>query len=314
MRLLVIGAGGQVGDAVARRAMAAGHAVIGTHQTRTPTDVPSEPLDKSDEGAVHRLVGRVHPDAIVDTAALHNVDFCEQHPDDARRVNVEGTRIVAAASAAVGARFVFVSTDFVFDGRGSPPYDETEPTHPLSVYAASKVEGERAALASGSASIVVRPSVIYSWVSPDRRGSSASGKPLNFAAWLVDQLVGQRATRIVTDQIASPTLADDLAGAILALIDAKASGVFHTAGATSLSRYEFAVRLGHRLGLDTRLVTPITTADLQQVAPRPLNSSLRSTRLRSASGYAMMPIAAALDSFAKEFQSAPPPGFTPGTS
>ncbi len=204
------------------------------------------------------------------------------------------------ATSEINSKFIFISTDFVFDGRFAPYTEESLP-NPESVYAISKLEGERAALSRNENSVVCRPAVIYSWVPTGQTSSSSSGKPLNFGAWLVSQLQARKEVRIVTDQVTSPTLADDLAQAILKLAEStKAKGVFHTAGATSISRYDFSVKVSEKFGFDTNLVRPIDSSQLKQVAKRPLNSSLISNRIKNETGYEMMSIEKALDIFASQ--------------
>ena len=298
MKVLVIGAGGQVGEKVGAAFGKEGYITIGAYKSRKPSSsfVESYSLDKVDQEKVESLVSRVKPDIVVDTAAMHNVDYCETHPEEANAINHLGTANVARSSSKAGAKFVFISTDFVFDGKRAP-YDEESTPNPESVYAKSKLDGERASLSLNENSIVCRPAVIYSWVSSQDSSSSSSGKPLNFGAWLVNQLKNKKEVRIVTDQITSPTLADDLASAIFALSrDNSAKGVFHTAGATSLSRYDFSVKVAKKFNLDTNLVHPIYSSSLKQVAKRPMNSTLVSNRL-SKFGYKMMEVDEALDRF-----------------
>lgn len=301
MRVFVIGIGGQLGNKLAGYAWSDGFEVYGGHMSRSWSEGlhHSVPFDKTDKDSVSKTLSGLRPDIVIDTGALHNVDYCETHPDESMAVNATGTLNVAEACAREGSRLVFVSTDFVFDGKGAPYTEEANP-NPLSVYARSKLLGERNTLAN-RANVVVRPSVIYSWVQASKmHQASASGKPLNFAAWLVSQLNVRKPVDIVNDQVASPTLADDLAHAILAIIKSGRTGLFHTAGVTPLSRYEFSVRIARRLGLDESLVHAIPSSKLKQAAKRPSNSSLISDRIRRETGHTMMSIDQALDSFASE--------------
>ena len=304
MKLLIVGAGGQVGTKLARRAKSQGSTVYGAYRTRKPSvmlDGKAE-LDKTNINQVVSVLGTFQPDWVVDTGALHNVDYCESHPEEAMAVNARGSRNIAEECCRLNARLVFISTDFVFDGIEAPYTEESRP-NPLSVYARSKLEGEANALeANPNNTCVVRPAVIYSWASQEIDASSSSGKPLNFGAWLVSQLAANKDVNIVEDQITSPTLADDLAGAILALLASSRGGVFHTAGTTPLSRYQFSVELARKMGYETSLVHPILTATLKQVAKRPPNSSLISEKLRRGVGYSMMGITEALDVFKAQAQ------------
>ena len=307
MKVLVVGAAGQVGRSLVQQAATGGDEVVATYNSRRPT-VPAaavEALDKTDAARCTEVIGRHRPELVVDTGALHNVDYCEGHPEEALRVNRDGTRFLAEAAASVGARFVFVSTDFVFDGRKSGPYVESDPPKPESHYAESKLAGERAALAASPDNLVVRPSVIYSWLDSRTRAESSSGKGMNFGTWLVEEVGHGRPVRIIQDQVASPTLAEDLAAAILALVRAGAHGTFHAAGATPATRYDFSVELVRRVGLDPAHVRPVQTAELNQKARRPVNSSLSSDYLAQVSGYRTLSLPSALDRFAQAFSDDP---------
>jgi len=306
LKLLVVGAGGQVGEKITRLAIAQGHEVYGTYKSRVPVVdgiSKSYALDKTSKDQVSKVVEDANPDVLIDTGALHNVDYCESHPEEAMAVNRDGTAYLSAACNEIGGKFIFVSTDFVFDGQNAP-YTEEDKPNPLSVYARSKLEGERAALSANKNTAVCRPAVIYSWVPLSNTGSSSSsGKPLNFGAWLVSQLFANKEVKIVRDQITSPTLADDLAGAILAIAKSSATGVFHTAGATPLSRYDFSVKVANSLGLNSSLIQPIDSSQLKQLAKRPLNSSLISNRIRDKVRYNMLSVDEALRIFAEQSRS-----------
>jgi dTDP-4-dehydrorhamnose reductase len=338
LKLLIIGVGGQLGSKLVEKAAEEGeYSIYGAFNTRPPSPSSSKlltgsfQLDKSNFDQVRQVVSKVKPDAVIDTGALHNVDYCETHEQEAFMINVDGTRNLARACRSVGSTtFVFVSTDFVFDGeRGL--YSEDDEPNPLSVYARSKLEGEKLAFKENPEnSIVVRPAVIYSWVDQTSNGekeesgkkmnkkkereekrssglmaspsssSTSSGKPLNFGAWLVSQISSGKEVKIVGDQITSPTLADDLAGAILAILKSgKRSVIFHTAGATPLSRYDFSVKLAEKLRLDTNLIHKISSDQLKQVAKRPKNSSLLSDKIKRETGYEMMDIDRALEAFVR---------------
>jgi dTDP-4-dehydrorhamnose reductase len=306
MKVLVVGSAGQVGRSLVRKLAERGDTPIATFNSRRPSvSGIVEPLDKTDAAAGRAVLERHRPDVVVDTGALHNVDYCELHPEEAFRVNRDGTRYLAEGARSVGARFVFVSTDFVFDGTKQGPYVESDPPVPASIYAESKLAGEAATIGASSENVVARPSVIYSWLDTRSRQESSSGKGTNFGTWLAEEVAHARPVRIIQDQVASPTLAEDLAGAILALVDHRAAGVFHTAGASARNRYEFSVELVRRIGLDPSLVHPVRTADLNQKAKRPANSSLASDQLARVTGYRTMDLAAQLDRFARAVRDDP---------
>ncbi|MCI4331478.1 MAG: NAD(P)-dependent oxidoreductase [Thermoplasmata archaeon] len=306
MRVLVVGAGGQVGRRVCALAVGRSHQVFGTFRSRPPA-LPADaqaPLDKTDASAVRERFERFRPELVVDTGALHQVDYCEQQPEEAHRVNEEGTRHLAEAADAASARFVYVSTDFVFGNDGRSLRTEDDPTGPISVYGASKLAGERAALRACSETVVARPSVIFGWNDPSGPTSS-SGKNLDFGTWVVDQLRRGLPLRIVHDQVASPTYSEDLALAILRLGESKRTGVYHTGGATRCSRYEFTVRLAAAAGFGSETIEPVRTAELHQLAQRPSDSSLDSGKLMRELGHRTMGLEESLPRFADALRSGP---------
>jgi len=300
MRLLVIGGGGQLGTKIVEQARDR-FELYATYLTRRPLLNQSNifQIDKTNREEVLALLRKVKPQVVIDTAALHNVDFCETHRDEAKLANSEGTRYVAEACRDQNARMIFISTDYVFDGvRGN--YTENDETNPINYYGTTKLEGERAVAQICSNHIVARPSVIYGYVSSTQRESS-SGKPLNFAMWLAQKLRNNEPVKIVNDQYSSPTLADDLGEALLRLAESEKTGVYHMAGKTRLNRYEFAVKIAQKLDFDEKLITPIETSQLKQLARRPMDSSLRVEKIERDLESGMLTIDEALDRFREQF-------------
>ncbi|MDQ6725352.1 MAG: dTDP-4-dehydrorhamnose reductase [Actinomycetota bacterium] len=258
MRVLLTGARGQLGQELEAVFASSGDRVTAADQAT---------FDLADRDAVLQAVAAVAPDAIVHAGAWTDVDGCEREPDRAYSVNALGTRHVAEAARAGGARVLYVSTDYVFDGRGDRPYHEWDATDPLSVYGRSKLAGE-AALGPGDT--VVRTS----WV------CGRHGK--NFVKTILGRAVeGQRLT-VVDDQHGCPTFADDLAGMIRHLVVARRPGVFHVTNQGPTTWYRFARDVVEAAGLDVELVQPITTAEMQppRPAPRPEFSVLDNAALR----------------------------------
>jgi len=235
-------------------------------------------LNKCDRSATLAIVKKIKPDVVIDTAALHNVDYCETHPDEAWRVNVEGTRNVADACKETGAKMIFISTDYVFDGKKGF-YNEKDAPNPLHYYAKTKLEGEKVVREAGIDYAIARPSVIYGWNSSEQAGlRSSSGKSINFVIWTINKLNGKEEIRIVTDQYSSPTLADDLAEALLALSRSKRQGIYHTAGKTCINRFDFAKKIAEIFELDESLIKPVTSDVFKQVAERPKRCCLDASK------------------------------------
>jgi dTDP-4-dehydrorhamnose reductase len=302
MRLLVIGGGGQLGTKIVEQARDR-FEVYATYLTRKPLLNQSNmfQIDKTNREEVSTILRKIKPQIVIDTAALHNVDYCETHRNEAKLANLEGTKYVAKACNDQNARIIFISTDYVFDGvRGS--YTEDDETKPINYYGTTKLEGERAVAQICSNHIVARPSVIYGYV-PSTQRESSSGKPLNFAMWLAQKLKNNEPAKIVNDQYSSPTLADNLGETLLGLAESEETGVYHTAGKTRLNRYEFAVRIAQKLDFDEKLIAPIETSQLKQLARRPMDSSLKVEKIENDLRMRMLTIDEALNRFREQFLS-----------
>ncbi len=263
MRTLIIGASGLVGGAL--RAEFPG--ALGTYFRAAASGL--EPLDITDAGAVERLVKRVAPELILLPAAQPNVDRCELEPEESARTNVEGTRHVAEAAAAAGARLVFFSTDYVFDGQGGP-YAPDAPPHPINVYGRHKLEAERIVARTVANHLVVRACGVY--------GYQPSGK--NFVMALARLGAARDPMRVPSDQWGTPTLAESLAAAVRELVLAGHRGIVHPVGPDYLTRIDFARLAAAAFGYDPGFLQPVTTPELRQPAARPLRGGVdnRSTQ------------------------------------
>lgn len=301
MKILVIGGGGQLGSKLIEQAKDK-HEVYATYVTRLPKldSAKIYKLDKTDYIEVQKVFEKVKPELVVDTAALHNVDYCETHKDEAWKINVEGTRNIAKECRKYNAKLVFISTDFVFDGKKGN-YSEEDQPNPINYYGITKLEAEKTVNQTCENHVIVRPSVIYSWIS-EAQATSISGKPLNFAMWLIQKLLNNEEVNIVTDQYTSPTLADHLAETILKLGEQDKVGVYHVAGKNRLNRYEFSVKLAEKLSLNRDLIKPITSDKLKQIAKRPKDSSLNVSKVEKELGLKMLTIDEALDIFSRKFK------------
>lgn len=267
MRLLVTGAGGQIGQDVVATAAAAGDDV---------TACGHRDLDVTDRDAVLGALTTVRPDAVVHAAAWTAVDACEDDPARAFAANALAVRWVAEGCARVGAHLVHLSTDYVFDGTLERPYREWDATGPLSVYGQSKLAGEQEALLLGPAATVVRTS----WVC-GRHGPNVVSTVRRLAA----ERSGQAgALTFVDDQRGCPTFAADLAPMLRRLVLDRRAGLHHVTNQGAVSWYEFVVEILAAAGEDPAMVRPISTSELQPArpAPRPASSVLDNAVLRAA--------------------------------
>ena len=270
MKLLVIGGSGLLGYKVAKMASNE-HETFLTYNYRSIQieGCTALKLDKCDRKAVFELLEKIKPDVVIDTAALHNVDYCETHPEEAWKVNVEGTRNVAEACKKIDAKIIFISTDYVFDGTKGY-YTEEDTPNPLSYYAKTKLKAEKIIQSLDVNYIIARPSVIYGWNPNEVSGlKSSSGKSVNFVVWALQKLEKGEEIKAVTDQYSSPTLADNLAEALLVMASSEKQGIYHTAGKDCVNRYEFTLKIAEVFGLDKSLIKPVTSEIFKQVAKRP---------------------------------------------
>jgi len=227
-------------------------------------DFPYFQLDITDAHAVSNLVADIRPEAVIHTAAFTAVDACETQRELSWRVNVDGTANVAAACREASVRLAHVSTEYVFDGE-SGPYTEEDIPHPISYYGLSKLESEKAVRERCSDWAIARTTVLF--------GEAPNVRP-SFVAWLVDKLGKGETVRVVDDQIGSPTLADNLAEMLLAVLDSDRQGIYNTVGDSIIDRHSFAVIAAERFGLDPNLIQRIKTSELNQPAARPLKAGL----------------------------------------
>jgi dTDP-4-dehydrorhamnose reductase len=263
MRVLITGAGGQLGIDLVSCCESAGDEVIPTSH---------DDLDISQRDAVHGAVSTVRPDVVINCAAWTAVDACEGDPDRALAHNGLAVRWLAESCDRSGAHLVQLSTDYVFDGSLDRPYNEWDPPAPRSVYGATKWFGEREALVLGAAAAVVRTS----WVC----GQHGSNMVIT-----IMRLAGQHPElAFVSDQIGCPTFTADLAPMVRRIAVDRRTGVHHVTNQTATSWYGFARDVVAAMGKNPDMVRPITTAELQPArpAPRPANSVLDNAVLRMA--------------------------------
>jgi len=257
VKALVTGAGGQLGRAL---------------QATAPAGVDLTALDRAalDIGDAPAVAARVHaiaPDLVINAAAYTAVDKAESDGAAARRINAEAPGHLATAAAAIGARFIHVSTDFVFDGTSGAPYRPDHPTAPLGVYGATKLAGEQAVQAAHPTALIVRTAWVY--------GDTGH----NFVRTMLRLMAERDEVRVVADQIGTPTYATGLARALWALDAAGAAGIHHWTDSGAASWYDFAVAIQEEalgLGLLARAVpvVPIATSAYPTPARRPSYSVL----------------------------------------
>jgi dTDP-4-dehydrorhamnose reductase len=253
VRVLVTGAGGQLGlDAVAAL-RAGGHEAIPRLHAE---------LDIADPGAAERVIAGDRPDAVLNCAAWTAVDAAEDDPDAASRANAVGPGLLADACAAARVRLCHLSTDFVFDGSATAPMDESTPPHPLGVYGASKLAGEEEVRRRCPDHQVVRTAWLFGREGP------------NFVLTMLRLARERGALRVVADQRGSPTWTGSLAPALVRLLERGTPGTYHLVNSGEATWYDLAVATLEEAGLAGVPVEPISTADFPTRARRPAYSVL----------------------------------------
>lgn len=266
MKLLITGGSGLLGSKVAEMALARGDEVFSGYAHNIPGFGTPVRFDLLNGPGISGMVERLAPEVIIHSAALTDVDRCEREKELAYKMNVEGTRAIAAAAQKVGSFLIYISTDYVFDGQCGMYREEDRP-NPVSYYGYSKLLGE--GYCDGC---IVRTCVIY--------GSRPASGKVNFALWLLNSLKSGKEVRVVTDQFITPTLNTNLTAMVLEVADRRLGKVLNLAGATRISRYDYAQELAREFDLDLSLILPSRMEDLLWAAKRPIDSSLDTAKAR----------------------------------
>ncbi|CAM4274681.1 dTDP-4-dehydrorhamnose reductase [Paenibacillus alkaliterrae] len=258
MKVLITGAGGQLGYDLMR--------VLSPLHDVTP--LTRQQLDVTDEKQVEELLTDLQPDVVIHAAAYTNVDRAESEVELAYQVNAYGSWYVAKVSEQIGAKLVYVSTDYVFDGTKGTPYAEDDKTNPCNVYGNSKLLGEKFVVKSCPRSFIVRTSWLY------------GTKGANFVTKVIDKAKSQGQLTMVNDQFGSPTYCLDLASFIGELITTEKFGIYHASNQGSCSRYEFALEIMKCLQMDHVQVFPVSDVYFPLPATRPQYSAFEHKSIR----------------------------------
>jgi dTDP-4-dehydrorhamnose reductase len=291
-RSLVIGASGLVGRCLMRILQRQPNTVVGTYASHPREDL--RPLDITDPTQIRECLAEISPKTIYLAAALTHVDYCEDHPEEAATRNLNGPKEIAREAARRGAKLVFYSTEYVFDGKNGP-YDEEAKTAPLSVYGRTKLAAEQAIGEICADYLIVRTTVVYGW----ERDST------NFAMQIYQRVKAGAEMTIPDDQIGNPTLAEYLAETTVSLVDRGVIGLVNVVGKDLIPRSDFARALVRLYGGDVRRVIPVSTASLNQKAVRPLRGGLRTEKLENLLGARVMSLEESLERLKRQWQADP---------
>lgn len=270
MRILITGSNGLLGQKLVHYCIEKKIEFLATSfgPNRNPncSDQKYKTLDITSAKNVNVVLTTFKPTHIINTAALTNVDKCEDDINRCKEINVEGVTNLLNYAQSHSCHLQQISTDFIFDGEDGN-YSEEDKPNPLSEYGRSKLLAEQSILNSGYNNFsIVRTSVVY--------GNGENLSKSNIVLWAINELKKSHSLKIVKDQFRAPTYAEDLATGCMKIIELDKKGIFNLTGPKVQSMFEFVVRIAEYLKVSTDLITPISTEVLNQKAPRPKNSGL----------------------------------------
>ena len=273
MKVLVTGANSLLGDALVRMAPV-GVKVEGTYHQANPDEAgPYYWMDLTDPSTIKYVMNTVKPDIVIHSAAEGNVDLAEKDYKRSYDVNCKGTVSLIKECIPYSSKFIFISTNAVFDGTKAP-YKEYDPLNPINAYGKIKAEAERnvwyASSWFGLDTLIIRPIMLYGWEKVNHRK--------NWATMVIDKVMRTNQVDMVDDVFCQPTYVDDAAYAIWKLKD-KSSDIFHLASQERLSFYEFALKVATVFGLDKNLIKPVSIESFKDLAPRPRDTTFDNSKI-----------------------------------
>ena len=268
MKLLITGASGLYGSKLAQLALAKGIEVYSSDIQSLSVYGNFVKLDISGKIQVDEAFKTIKPDVVVHAATLTDVDKCETNKELAWKINVEGTRNIVEAAKNADSFLIYISTDYVFSGEKGN-YKETDKPDPINYYGLTKLKAEEI-VQTLPEYFIGRPSVIY--------GSTPAAGKVNFALWLIETLRKGDRVKIVTDQWNTPTLNTNLSEMTLDVIARRLTGIYHTCGATRVSRLDFAEQIADAFDLDKSLIDSVLSSQFSWPAKRPMDSSLDTSK------------------------------------
>lgn len=283
MKILVTGSNGLLGQKIVYQLLKTpGVEVIATSKGANRISLKNGyhyfSLDITDNVAVKRVIDEVRPDCIINTAAMTNVDACENDKAGCTALNIDSVKYLIEAAKPYNSHLIHLSTDFIFDGKKGP-YREEDAPNPLSFYASSKVESENLVMDSGLDWAIIRTIIIYGVVDDVQRS--------NLVLWTKSSLEQNKSINVITDQFRSPTLAEDLAEACVSAAMKRAQGVYHVSGPEEDldSIINIVRKIAAFYKLDQSLINPVTSAELNQPAMRPPKTGFILDKAKRELGY-----------------------------
>jgi dTDP-4-dehydrorhamnose reductase len=266
MKILIIGGTGMLGSSI--MLSETNHELWGTFLNEKPLSKNISKLDITNQKQVKDFLNFINPDAIIHTAAITNVDLCEEKPNFAKEVHVNGTRHLVNICKDLGTYFLYISTDSVFDGEKGN-YNEKDEPNPLNVYAKTKFEGELETIKYANSSVIRTNIYGFNWLSK-----------LSITEWILKLLRDKKQITLFKDVFFSPILVNNFTEALIEIVEKKITGIYHVACPESITKCDFGRKIANIYNLDSDLIKPISISELNLKAPRPLNPTLNCSKIQ----------------------------------
>ncbi len=283
MKVLITGANGLLGQHLVKLLIdSTNYTIIATGKgvSRLPFNSSNRfnyfPLDITNGVEVAAFIAEDRPDVIIHTAAITQADECEQNPIHCWNTNVTATRFLLGAAEIAGATFIYISTDFIFDGIAGP-YVESDIPGPINYYGSSKLGAEKSVMESKLPWCIIRTVLVY--------GNILVGNRSNMVSWVQNNLSQCKKIQVVSDQWRTPTYVEDLAKGILLAIENKAKGIYHISGEELLTPYDMAMATAAYLALDSNLIEKVNASVFVQAAKRPAKTGFIIDKAKNELGF-----------------------------
>ncbi|WP_207510765.1 SDR family oxidoreductase [Longitalea luteola] len=285
MKILITGANGLLGQHLTKLLLSKNYQVVAT--SRGESRLPFEPsgnytyhsMDVADGFQTAAVMSLEKPDVVVHAAAMTQVDECELRPQQCERINVQGTSQILTDAETFSSHFIYISTDFVFDGEKGNYAEEDDP-RPISLYGFSKLQAESMVQTCEIPFAIVRTCLVY--------GNLLKGTRSNIVSWVKESLEAGKTIQVVSDQLRTPTYVEDLAKGIALIIEKKATGIFHISGKDWLTPYDIAIRTANKFNLDASRIVKVDASTFTQPGRRPLKTGFVIEKARKELGYEPM--------------------------
>jgi dTDP-4-dehydrorhamnose reductase len=293
-KVLIMGTSGFIGSQLANY-FSTNYGVYGTYNEHAMQSnlYKTYKLDALINEDVKRLIKRISPDLIIDAHGIINLNYAEANQEQTLKINFDASMNVAENADKANCKYIYISSNLIFDGKKNTKYVEEDTPNPLNYYGKTKLMAEQAIRLMNRDYIIARSSALFG------NGGEKRTPPI-FINWIIEQLKAKKEVKVVTDQYFSPTYAESLAQFIIALYEKDGKGIFNIAGKDTLSRFDFVNKIATTFGLDNNLIIPIRSGELGSKVPQPMFSGLDISKVERFTSIQGLRIDDALNMFKKK--------------